>query len=400
MLANLIGCKDTCTLEKQSAYRIENPTPPVMRNGRLVIWENIPFNDWRIAHMIMAGHKEHMTSLPISLACALSPEEWEFLDKAASAMALLGRMSGILPDLVDLVRRPRMIMEFLENSFHDQALYGDSQDNSLDTPQARYALAWWIAMAGAVFRIRTKYGTNYPVARAICAVLFSKPYRSDWATCELAEMEQHAEFIHGLFAKHAGDFIDYVWNSDVSYTIPSVNGPCNPLFYLASNLGALKQLVRLRENIPLRAARNRIGWDWLPEHIEIFDARCELGVLPAKAAAIPINTASNAYAPMYAAYDDCDMPMVLIPENPQIWDAMLGLYGLPKRDQLYPESPRVMDQLSPRNTHFAVEMSEAHGMVYTGVKSLGEYLPELTDADNPDYQFHVFAADLSKWKKR
>lgn len=397
MLANLIASKDDCKSKKQSAYRIENPTPPAMREGKMFIWENIPFNDWRVAHRIMTGHMDHISSLPISLACALSPEEWEFLDKAASALALLGRMSGILPGLTSFVRKPGLIMESVAYSFQDTVRYGDSQNKSLDTPQARYALAWWIAVYGAVFRIRTKYGSDCPVARAICAVLFSKPYRSDWATCDLAEMERHAGFIHGLFEKHARDFTDYVWNRDIFYRVPSVNGDVNPIFYLASNLGALKQLVRPGENIPLRAARNRIGWDWLPEYIEIFDARCELGVLPAKAAAIPINTASNAYAPMYVAYDDCDMPMVLIPENPRIWDAMLGLYGLPKRDQLYPESPRVMDQLSPRSTHFAVEMSGAHGMVYTGVKSLGEYLPELTDADNPDYRFHVFAADLSKW---
>lgn len=399
MLANLIGRKDKPKLKKQSAYRIENPSPSIMRNGKLIIWENIPFNDWHVANEIMTGHKAHMSNLPVSLVSAMSSEEWAFLEKASSALALLARMSGILPDLTDFVRYPWRIAEFLHYSFQDQVLRGGGAEMSYDTPQARYALAWWISMAGAIFRIRTEYGSDCPVARAICAVLFSKPYRVDWATCKLSEMREHAAFIRSLYAKYSEDFVPHIWDKEAFITIYAEMGQCNLIFYLASNLGALKQLAKLSKNIPVMETRKRIGWDWLPEHIEVFDARHDLGALPQKAAAMPINTASNAYAPMYAAYDECDMPMVLIPENPQIWDAMLGLYGLPRRDPLYPESSRVMDQLSPRNSHFAAEMCEAHGLVYTGIKSLGEYLPELTDADNPDYQFHVFAADLTKWEK-
>lgn len=399
MLANLLGCQGGHKA-KQSAFRIENPVPPVTRDGKMMVWENIPGNDWLTANSIMTFHSGHMDNLPLSLANDLSKAEWGFVERAASALALLGRMSSILPGLRELVRRPGTIAEFLHYPFSEQVCQKEDGGIIRDSPEARYALAWWIAMVGYVFHIRTKYAQHCPVARAICAVLFSKPYRADWADCQLTEMEEHAAYIHGLFEKHENDFVSDVWYNEANDAGWVKLSCCNPIYYLASNLRVIRQLVEVSHNMCVSESRNRIGWDWVPDHIEIFAARRDLGALPDKAAAIPINPASRSYAPMYAAYDDCAMPIVLIPENPQIWDAMLGLYGLPKRDPLYPESARIMDQLSPRNAHFAAEMSEAHGMVYMGIKSLGEFMPDLPDADNPDYQFHAFAADLSKWKTR
>ncbi len=401
MLANLIGCKDKPKLEKQSAFRIDNPSYSRLKNGELVIWENISCNDWQVAHTIMTGHKDDMDNLPMSLVRALSLEEWDFLEKASSALAFLGRMSVILPDITGFIERPWILDSSLRYSFQEMVSKGEMRGKSYNTPQARYALAWWVSITGAIFRIRTKFAEDCPVARVICALLFSKPYRVDWATCNLDEMLGHADFIHGLYKKYEGDIKSATWDKDVFTTLSAgLQTLCNPIFYLAANLGALKQLARVEEDVSLPETGKRIAWGWLPDHIEVFDAWHDLGALPQTAAAIRINTVSNAYIPMYAAYDECDMPMVLIPENPEIWDAMLGLYDIPRRDLLYPESSRVMDQLLPRNAHFAAEMSETHNLVYLGVRSLGEYLPELTDADNPDYQFHVFAADISKWKKR
>lgn len=400
MLANLLGCQGSHNIKTLSAFRIENPSPPVTRDGKMMVWENIPGNDWRTADAIMTFHSGHMDNLPLSLASDLSKVEWNFVERAASALAQLGRMSDILPGLVELVRRPVKITEFLQHPYNKRACYEDDPEIVRVSSKARYALAWWIAMAGYVFHIRTKYATHYPVARAVCAVLFSKPYRADWADCELAEMEEHAEYIHALFEKYENDFVSHVWHDEINRACPARLNFYNPVYYLASNFRMITQLMGASQNMAVPESRNRIGWEWVPDSIDIYDACQNLGALPNRAGAIPINPASRSYAPMYAAYDDCDMPIVLIPENPKIWDAMLGLYGLPKRDPLYPESARIMDQLSPRNAHFTVEMSEAHGMVYMGIKSLGEFMQDLPDADNPDYQFHAFAADLSKWNTR
>ncbi len=87
MLANLIGHRVGLCGKKQSAFRIEHPTPPVTRDGKLMLWVNTPYNDWQCAASIMTRHSEHMDDQPVSLASWLSASEWEFLDKAANALA-------------------------------------------------------------------------------------------------------------------------------------------------------------------------------------------------------------------------------------------------------------------------------------------------------------------------
>lgn len=398
MLANLIGAKENNAGLEPCAFRIDAPNTAKRQNGKMLVWENIPRNNWKIANQLLVGHMEHLNNLPLSIVHKLNREEWAFLEEASSALALLARMCKVLPDLRNRVRNLYHIVDFFSYSFRSQMFYG-RQKVIPDDQQTRYVLAYWIALGGALFNIRTKHCLDAPVARAICAVLFSRPYRTDWATCPLEEMEADERYIRGLFVKHSGEFSEDNWNSEACIYIPG-SSFLNPVFYLAANMGILKQFAVNSEDIPVRIPEARISWDWLPANLDVYHANQDLAQLPDACAALPVNTASNAYAPMYAAYDECGMPIILIPEKPQVWDAMLGLYGLPKRDPLYPESARIMEQLSPRSAHFAEEVADAHGMVYLGVQSLGVYLPELTDSDNPDYQFHAFAADPVKWREK
>lgn len=121
-----------------------------------------------------------------------------------------------------------------------------------------------------------------------------------------------------------------------------------------------------------------------------------VGPLPKAAHALEINRVSDAWAPMYLAFDEYDVPIALLPESQNTWEAMLRIYNMPKRDPLYPESTSVQTLLSPRSVHFSQEMMDCFNLIYLGVQSLGEYIENLPDADQPDYQFHVFAVENEK----
>lgn len=396
--------KDSKNLEDDPGIERMRRSKPGKSGRPRVIYSNMacPPDYWKIANGIFRDHGSVAGISLIQRAIhEFSEAEWEFLEKASGELARLQRYGDLLPCFVYMVERPGSIAHNFANGKYGNfpgVFYG-SENRQAPEEELRYGLSVYIAAGGEIFNIFSRHYDSAPLSRALCAVLFSRPYRKDWQTYPLSEIEDDAFYLKKLFMLNSEDFVLPDWNSDcaaLGYGEPKfayIIKHCRELRYLASGVNG-----DLPESCP--APRNAIdlsGYpDWfVPKRIPCV-AKADVGVLPDNAYALEINKVSGAHAPMYMAIDKYGMHIALFPESQDTWDAMLRIYGMPKRDALYPESATAQLLLSPRSVHFPQEMADAFGLVYLGVQSLGEYIENLPDPDHPGCQFHAFAIKNEK----
>lgn len=397
--------------KKAESMRSTRKSP--VKNGvqrQMVLYENLVQNPFDTVHNIMFSHGSMRDAKYIaSTIYEFSEDEWNFLEMAVGEMARLDRLSDILPGFYHMFRHPDGIMYGFGRFCHNypKELY-NSIDGCLPDATLRYRLAMYVSIGGAIFNIFTRHASSSPLARVLCVFLFSRPYREDWLDCPLREIEDEVEFLASLLQKHEKDFDYDVWNRELRETCHPIMG-CR-LWDLITNCQVLRQMARKRgqDDIVFEEPKLRLSFAgiplWFADKADVCEAPRNVSPLPATSMALKLNPASNAVVPMYPALDECDLGVVLVPESQTVWDAMIRIYGIPKRDPLYPESATNQILLSPQGTHFAQEMSERYGLIYLGLQSLGQYVEEIGELEqegsNSDYQFHAFVVDPKGNKRR
>lgn len=375
-----------------------------------VVYRNLVCNPYHDAHNIMFSYGRMSDSDFVNSAIYQFVEsDWAFLELASGELARLARMSQVLPGFCDMIRRPANIIDNFCYQYRGfpESLYS-SVNRKLPENELRYRLALYAALGGELFNI---FVHNYdkPLARAICAVLFSRPYRQDWLECKLQEIEDDTEYLASLFKKYTADFNLSAWQNNIMETC---FGHSNlELHKLILNCQVLRQIARKRGNPDSSAyvePKPRLSFSgipsWFLESADIYEAARDIAPLPPTSMALRVNPISNAIVPMYPALDECDLPIALVPESKAVWDAMIRIYKMARHDDLFPEAPSTQILLSPQNTHFSQEMSDRYNLIYLGLQSLGRYVADIgkleENGENPDYQFHAFAIEEERGARR
>lgn len=370
---------------------------------KAVVYSNMVCNPFDAVHNIMFSYGEFRDSNYVNTAIyKFGEDDWNFLELASGELARLSRMSDVLPGFLGMIKNPTCIL-YNFNSRNERFLESlrSWEDGQLPENVLRYRLAMYVAAGGKIFTIFS-HNCDKPLARAICAILFSRPYRQDWLECDLHELEDDASYLGGLFRKHSGAFVLDAWTSEIShicFSIANFN-----LYNLIMDCQVFRQLARKSGNSDAAAyvePKARISFSgipsWFAENLDIREASWDISPLPPTAMAIRVNPASGAVVPMYPALDECDIPIALVPESKSVWYAMIRIYHMSTHDELYPESPSAQIMLSPQDAHFPQEMAERYNLIYLGLQSLGGYVEEIRkleeNGENPDYQFHAFAIE-------
>lgn len=379
---------------------------------KAVVYSNLVHNPFEAAHDIMFSHGRMRDSeFMASAIYEFSESEWEFLEMASGELARLVRMAEILPDFFRMIKYPDRIAGnfFWPSCDYPEELYS-SLNSGLAENVLRYRLSMYVAIGGALFSIFT-WNHSKPLARAICAVLFSRPYRQDWLDCPLREIEDDVEYLAGLFAKHSTDFNYDAWTRELNETGCLQMWGCK-LYDLITNCQVLRQMSRARGDGDRGSVyvepKPRLAFAgmplWFSDLADICESPRNVSPLPSTAMALVANRISGAVVPMYPALDECDLPVALVPESKTVWDAMIRIYGMARHDELYPEAPSIQLLMSPKNTHFSQEMAERYNLIYLGTQSLGKYVEGIGKLEesgaNQDYQFHAFAVGQESGTRR
>lgn len=368
-----------------------------------VVFTNIPYNPYETLHNMLFSYMGVPNSNYMSSAIyEFSEDDWKFLELASREYARLNRMSEVLPIFHNMIMNPDVIVgNFCALSRNNDYFknFCSSMNGILPENALRYRLAMYTSVGGAVFSIFSE-SSEKQLAKILCAILFSRPYRKDWISCPLQEMEDDAEYLSTLFKKHSKDFNYTIWDREIS---KGYTGNFCKLYRLILNWPVLRQMQRIRtdseSDYPEYAEPvAHICFDdtscWFNENASTYEVSRNIAPLPAKAMALKVNPISGAVVPMYPALDECELTIVLVPESKAVWDAMLRIYNMPTHDRLYPESPTVQMLLSPQGSYFVREMAERFNLIYLGLQSLGKYVDEIAEleknGENPDYQFHAF----------
>ena len=313
----------------------------------------------------------------------------------------------------------------------------------------RYVLARVVSLNGLVFKIAELLGfrggefsvnsddkddTIQSVrACATHALIFSAPYRNDWAECDAMEMVHDYE----NSAKYTGMYIDVLSsllcrfgdtsrNTSNSVRIcnvaPLVNREvglkfCGYNYGLTSMLAVFvmrywelramldsdrrrfearpvrkpecKKLISLTEMaadeiFPLRETKFYQSWY----------AKGKYAALPDPICSLCLNGISNAHVLFIPARDELSMFMLLSPATSKVRDILVKLYGVPEHDALYPESDAVRTMLVPESEEFPFLLGNKFYLAYGGVTDISEFMGCKVAQGSSDHIFHVFYPKL------
>ena len=313
---------------------------------------------------------------------------------------------------------------------------------------ARYVLARVVSLNGLVFKIAELLGfrcgefavhldnkdDTIQSVRACTthALIFSAPYRKDWAECDAMEMVRdyensvqyaamYCDVLSSLLNRFRDPHRSMANSVRIRNVAPLVNRDKGLKFcgrdhkYTSMLAVFIMRYWELRAMFEADRRRLDAGPISKPEgkrlvsladmpaneifplrDIKLFQswyAGGKYDALPDPICSVCLNKISNAYVLFIPAKDELSMFMLLSPATTKVRDILMKLYGVPEHNALYPESDAIRSMLMPESEEFPFLLGDKFDLAYGGVTNISEFMgckAEQTAQGSSDYIFHVF----------